>query len=42
MSSAKSIDELKDLLLGLQIENKKKVKKNIKRKGKTSNKRKRI
>ena len=34
MSSAKSIDELKDLLLGLQIENKKKVKKILKDKGK--------
>ena len=34
MSSAKSIDELKDLLLGLQIENKKKVKKILKEKGK--------
>ena len=34
MSSAKSIDELKDLLLGLQIENKKKVKKILKDNGK--------
>ena len=34
MSSAKSIDELKDLLLGLQIENKKKVKKILKDEGK--------
>ena len=33
MSSAKSIDELKDLLLGLQIETKKKVKKILKDKG---------
>ena len=38
MSSAKSIDELKDLLLGLQIENKKKVKKILKDKGKQATK----